>query len=709
VARYTITNGQGGQDSAYVQVIVTKDAKPVYPTAIDQVVQSDQAAGKSSVKVNVLDGAVNPSDLVNKLKVGLTGPNAKYGTVGSDGDVQVKPQHERIAVAYTLTDPATGLAGEAFIVVPPASDGTPPPKVKVPQQIVSMNGTKTWKLSDIIDVPSGRPAKVTGRGGVSITHSSSSGFVDDQTLTFTAEKDYRGPAAITFKVDDGREPGASDDRVTSLVLPITVGNPDQSDVPPTFTPPNVTIEAGENPTSVDLRASSFHPNPDILNKLTYTDFSGASGGIVASPSGSTLSISAPFGVQPGTTATIHFKVNSPTTSIDGSVNVKVVSSTRPLAQQKGAPFVQEVQRGHSVPWNNATSDQYWVNPFPGQSLTITNAKAVSAPSGVTVSFTGSSINVAVGSGAAIGTVNIQFNVQDATKDPARTAATIGQYNVVVHDVPAQPAAPSNVTTSSGQATMTVRAPADNGQQIDQYQITDNHGGTYTGQVGSNTIKNLTNGTTYTFQVRAHNKDGWGPPSGPSQPVTPYGQPSAVRNVTMNANGTAPNSFDVSWPAVSNTGGGSVTYHWSFSGGGSGTTKGTSVTTRSVGAGNYSFSVYAVNDGGGGTGGTGTGNGSIADPQPAAQTGPDNAHSVTCQVGGGTCHYFLIKGQHFSPGQQYTVQAYCGSSQLSSPTVTADGNGNIDTSSYYTSRKPNCGTFETGYIIIGGVRSPTVSF
>ncbi|MGN6128592.1 MAG: Ig-like domain-containing protein, partial [Humibacter sp.] len=35
VARYTITNGQGGQDSAYVQVIVTNDAKPVYPTAID--------------------------------------------------------------------------------------------------------------------------------------------------------------------------------------------------------------------------------------------------------------------------------------------------------------------------------------------------------------------------------------------------------------------------------------------------------------------------------------------------------------------------------------------------------------------------------------------------------------------------------------------------------------------------------------------------
>ncbi|MGN6205270.1 Ig-like domain-containing protein [Humibacter sp.] len=709
VAKYTITNGQGGQDSAYVQVIVTANAKPVYPTAIDQVVQADQAAGKSSVKVNVYEGAVNPSNLVSELKVGLAGPNAKYATVGSNGSVVVKPQHSRMAVAYTLTDPATGLTGEAFIVVPPASDGTAPPKVKVPQQIVSMNGTKTWKLSDIVDVPSGRPAKVTGRGGVTVTHSNGSGYVDDQTLTFAAQKDYRGPAAVTFEVSDGREPGASRDRITSLVLPITVGNPDQSDVPPTFTPPNVTIQAGENATTVDLRASSFHPNPDILNKLTYTDFSGASGGIVASPSGSTLSLSAPFGVQPGTTSTIHFKVNSPTVSIDGSVNVRVVSSTRPLAQQKNAPHTEEVQRGHTATWSNATSDQYWVNPFPGQPLTITNAKAVSSPSGITVTFTGNSISVDVGSGAAIGTVNVQFNVQDATKDPARTAATIGQYNVVVHDVPAQPSPPSNVKASSGQATMSIQAPTDNGKPIDQYQITDNHGGSYSAKVGSNTITGLTNGTTYTFRVKAHNADGWGAVSAWSPAVTPYGQPSAVQNVNMLAKGTAPNSFDVKWSPVSNTGGGSVTYYWSFSGGGSGKTKGTSVTTRSVGAGNYSFSVYAVNDGGGGTGGTGTGYGSIANPQPAAQTGPDSAHPVACQVGGGTCHYFLIKGQHFSPGQQYTVQAYCGGSRLTSPTVTADGNGNIDTSSYYTDHKPNCGTYETGYIVIGGVQSPTVHF
>ncbi|HVX08147.1 Ig-like domain-containing protein [Humibacter sp.] len=651
VARYTITNGQGGQDSAYVQVIVTNDAKPVYPTAIDQVVQADQAAGKSSVKVNVLEGAVNPSDLVNKLKVGLTGPNAKYGTVGTDGNVQVKPQHERMAVAYTLTDPATGLAGEAFIVVPPASDGTPPPKVKVPQQIVSMNGTKTWKLSEIIDVPSGRPAKITGRGGVTATHSSSSGYVDDQTLTFTAQKDYRGPASITFKVNDGREPGASDDRVTSLVLPITVGNPDQSDVPPTFTPPNVTIEAGESPTTVDLRASSYHPNPDILNKLTYTDFSGASGGIVATPSGSTLSVSAPFGVQPGTTATIRFKVNSPTTSIDGSVNVKVVSSTRPLAQQKDAPYKVEKQRGQSATWTEAASDSTWVNPFPGHPLRVTNAKIVSGPTQPTVTFTDTSITVSVPTGSTIGTVSVQYTVEDATKDPARTKATIGQYQVVIHDVPSKMDPPSKVSASDAQATMTLSAATANGKVVTAYQIRANGGAPVSAQVGSNTVKGLTNGTSYTFQARAQNDDGWGAWSDSSSPaVTPYGTPSAVTKATMKDNGYAPNTFTLSWNKVADTGGGTVTYHWSFSGGGSGTTSGTSATTKSVGAGNYSFSVYATNDHSGKSGGSASANGAIQKkPDPPASA----AVAKGAPQGGGANRYLCATFSNL-PSGSYTL-------------------------------------------------------
>ncbi|MHA7986925.1 Ig-like domain-containing protein [Rathayibacter sp. CAU 1779] len=688
VARYTITNGQGGQASAYVQVIVTNDAKPVYPTAIDQVVQSADAVGKSAVKVDVFQGAVNPSDLVNKLKVDVTGSNAKYATVGTDGTVTVKPQHTRVAVAYTLTDPTTGLAGEAFIIVPPTSDGTAPPTVKVPQQIVSMNGTKTWKLSDLISVPSGRPAKITGRSGVTTTHSIS-GYVDNQTLTFTAEKDYRGPAAITFKVDDGREPGQSGDRVTSLVLPITVGNPDQSDVAPTFTPPNVTIEAGENPTTVDLRASSYHPNPDILSKLTYTDFSGASGGIVATPSGSTLSVSAPFGTQPGTTATIHFKVNSATTSIDGSVNVKVVSSTRPLAQQKNAPKSDNTKRGTSKTWSAAASDSTWVNPFPGHPLTITSAKIVSGPTQPTVKFTGTSITVDVPSGSTIGTVSVQYTVEDATKDPARTKATIGQYDVVIHDVPSTPSAPTAKANGDGSINVTLsKAPANNGLQITSYDIYAN-GSKVKNVTSLDTYAiSVTNGTAYTFKVVANNDDGPSAQSAASNSVTTYGTPAAVAKPSASETGDSPNGkVSFSWTKLTDaqTKGGLQTYEWQLSGSASrsGQTTGASASVSGLSKGSYSVKVRAVNKGGiQGPWSTASNTVSVPEPQPTAAVAKGASSGV------GIDRYLCVSYTNLPSGSYNLVGAINGDSSWASGnkrTATLSGNGHFCFTSYLGQR------------------------
>ncbi|MGN6205271.1 Ig-like domain-containing protein [Humibacter sp.] len=710
VARYTITNGQGGQDSAYVQVIVTKDAKPVYPTAIDQDVQPDQVAGKSSVKVDVYEGAVNPSDLVDKLKVAVTGPNAKYATVGSSGEVEVKPQHSRMAIAYTLTDPATGLAGEAFIVVPPSSDGTAPPKVKVPQQIVSMNGTKTWKLSDIIDVPSGRPAKITGRSGVSATHSTVSGYVDDQTITFTAQKDYRGPAAVTFKVDDGREPGASQDRVTSLVLPITVGNPDQSDVPPTFTPPNVTIQAGESPTVVDLRASTYHPNPQILNKITYTDFSGASGGIVANPSGSTLSLSAPFGVQPGTTSTIHFKVNSPTVSIDGSVNVRVVSSTRPLAQQKNPPQTMDMKRGESKTLSGATGDTYWVNPFPGQPLTITSAKQVSGPSGATVTYTSSSITVSAGSGAGIGTVNVQYTVQDATKDPARTAGTIGQLNATIHDVPAQPSAPSAAPDGDSSIKVTLsRAPTDNGRPITSYDIFANGSKVKTvTSLGTYAIS-VTNGKAYTFTVDAVNSDGPSTTSPPSNSVTTWGTPGTPGAPSARESGNSPNgTITFSWGSV-DARGPLQTYEWRLSNGRTGQTTSTSASTGGLGQGDYYVQVRAQNQGG--VWGDWSPQSNTVNvpnpppPQPSVSLSKGAQTGVRSGCDSGRCYYYVVAAKNFPANTPEQVTLYCNNGALRTDTYTTDGNGSISFNTQNMLHDTFCG-YPGVWVTVGKYSSPT---
>ncbi|MGO4535629.1 Ig-like domain-containing protein [Leifsonia sp. 2MCAF36] len=710
VVRYQITNGQGGVASAFIQVTVTPNAKDVPPTAIDHVLEPDEVANKTSVKVNALAGATNPSGLVDDLKVEVTGPNASAADVASDGTITVKPGAQRIAIAYTLTDTVTGLKGTAFVIVPPKGDATAPPRIKdgLPQQIVQADGSTSWKLSDILTVPSGRGYKLTGASGVSATNSSGgSSYGDEQTLTFTAAKGYRGPAAITFKVDDGRDAGQNSDRITTLVLPITVGQPDQSDVAPTFTSPSEKIEPGEAPLSVDLRASSFHPNPEILSKLTYSGGTSSNSKIQSSLSGSTLTLSAPLGTQAGETATIAVTISSGTHTISGTVNVQVVSSSRPVASQKNPPQTSEVQRGQTATVSGASSDAQWVNPFPGQPLTITDAAAQSAPAGVTVTHTGSSISVSAASGAAIGAVNVVYHVEDATKDPKRTASAIGQLRVTVHDVPARPSAPSNASAADGKATVSIKAPADNGKPINGYEVTDNNGGhsVKTASVGTVTIAGLTNGTSYSFQVRAQNADGWSQFSALSAAVIPYGTPAKVSGATISSSGNAPSDLTMSWKALSDpdgTGGGKATYYYRLNGGGWQTTTGTSAKANNKGAGNYSFEVYAENPGKK-TGTPVTSNTvQVKDPPPPSPSidlskgdpKPGYVHSYTYDV---TIH-------NFAKNASVTMQVHCNGSTLSTRSISTDGNGyGHYHGSASTNYEPWCG-YPGAYVVVDGVQS-----
>ncbi len=663
---YQITNGEGGQASGVVQVLVTKDATPQYPTAADHVIDIEQLAGKSDIDVSVLDGALNPSGLASDLKIGVRGANASAAQIKTNGKVTVTPGEHRMAITYSLTDETTGLSGDAFIIVPPkpgsAEASTAPPHIKDGlRPVIKMNGTEQFDLSKIVDVPSGRPIKIVNGAGAKATNSNGqSPYVNAQQLTFTGAKDYRGPAAITFEVDDGRDPGTTQNRVTLLTLSITVGSADQSDVPPTFTPPNASIEAGEAPIQVNLRDSTYQPNPQILSQVTYSGFSSTNPAIRFSNGGATLSLSADFGVQPGTAGVISFTVNSGDFHIPGSVNVKVVSSTKPKAQQKNAPQTSNFQRSTvgQTTLSDAVGSSYWINPFAdkNQPLTIIGAKLASAQSGVSVSFTAGTLTVKATTAAQTGTVNVIYTVQDATKDATRNVT--GQWAVTIHDVPGQGAAPSASTASHNdtKADVTISAPAENGNlSIDSYEIRSSPAGSSktVGATGTYTMTGLTNGTAYRFQVRAHNSDGWGAWSDLSNSVTPYGTPSAPRNLDGSAAGTAPTTVTYSWDAPSDTGGGAVTYHYTYDGS-SGTTNGTSKSFGGQGAGNHSFSVYAVNQGSGNAGATAgpkTVNVSVQNPSITAHRNDGYGQFSTC--GSWSCSYPAASWSNVTPGT-YTI-------------------------------------------------------
>ena len=86
-----------------------------------------------------------------------------------------------------------------------------------------------------------------------------------------------------------------------------------------------------------------------------------------------------------------------------------------------------------------------------------------------------------------------------------------------------PGAPTGVVASagSGQASIVFAPPYDGGSPITSYTVTSSPGNySASGTSWPITVRGLTNGTTYTFTVRATNVYGTGPASDPSNAVTP---------------------------------------------------------------------------------------------------------------------------------------------------------------------------------------------
>jgi hypothetical protein len=170
-----------------------------------------------------------------------------------------------------------------------------------------------------------------------------------------------------------------------------------------------------------------------------------------------------------------------------------------------------------------------------------------------------------------------------------------------------PGAPTSVTATpgNGQATVSWIAPSSNGSSaIISYTVTSSPGGlsatTTNGSTTSATVTGLTNGTIYTFTVRANNIYGTSATSTASNSVIPSIPPNTPTNIYAVAGNT---NAAISWSAPTSNGGTSVTSYTITSTPGN-ITKTTSLTygiisglTNGI---SYTFTVYATNSGGNGT-------------------------------------------------------------------------------------------------------------
>lgn len=121
-----------------------------------------------------------------------------------------------------------------------------------------------------------------------------------------------------------------------------------------------------------------------------------------------------------------------------------------------------------------------------------------------------------------------------------------------------PTAPGNVQAVAGNASASVSwnaSTADACNPVTGYLVTTSPGGqTTTTTSTSVVVSGLTNGTTYTFTVRAANANGYGPASAPSNAVTPATVPSSPYGVVATAGNL---SATITWSRPGSSGGISI--------------------------------------------------------------------------------------------------------------------------------------------------------
>ena len=622
--RYELTNDHGGTTMSYVLVKVSADAPLLPPTADDLPILTKEIAGKKSITVDIFDGhAFNPSGPTRDLVVTIEGPNAGAATLlEKNGSIEVTPAANRQAIAYRVTNEVDSLSAMAFILVPAAVDESfdDPPRIDpdLPVQYVSMNETREWDLADIVDVPSGRDVTIPDPSTVSALQGDGTpNYVDEDTLTFTPPTDYRGAAALNFTVFDGASKNDPAGLSAPLRLNIVVGDPEFRDTPPVFTPPSAQVEVGET-TTVDLRASTDHPNPQILQEVTYSNLTGSSAAMTASLSGSQLSLTAPRNAKKGSTYTLGVTLRWDTFEVPGRITVTVVGSSRPLAV--AVTDTLETQRGDgAIVVQPLANDS---NPYQttGEKLSIVDAVVQNTGEPATISSTKDSISIAPSPALKSGVIEVVYTVQDATEDADRRVN--GTITLTVSDVPDRVAKPTRASDIGGDQTATFRfiAPATNGKPITAYEIRSDPAVAALPVCAAGadcSLTGLTNGTPYRLSARAVNQHGAGEWSDFSDQVTPYGTPGTPQPVLQSAGKWAAASATWTWPEV-NAAGGSTTYAWSASTGASGT--GRSATLTGLGAGAHSITVVATNTGGKSSA-AGTGQAAnVRDQPPPADTG-----------------------------------------------------------------------------------------
>ncbi|KZE89526.1 Ig-like domain-containing protein [Microbacterium sp. TNHR37B] len=511
---YTIADERGLEASTSVQITVDEDVPLLRPIARDDRVVADDVNEAGIAEIAVLDNDDDPDGTRSALEVTL-GTGAQNASVVGENKVRVTLTDEPQLITYTITD-VDDQSASAFIRVP-SLNALPPTLLSTEPLVVDSGETVELPLADYVRAAGGKRVVITEAAKVSAAHANGDALVKDQTtLVYTSKDRYFGQDALTFEVTDGDGPDDADGRKATLTIPITVLPPENQ--PPTFVGASLSVAAGEDAATLNLRELASDPDPGDDEKLTFTLASQAPAGIDASIDGGTLRVTADANVDKGTKFSLQVQTtDGQTAPVSAPMTVTVTASTRELASAND-DIIDQADQGETISVPVLSND---VNPFPDTPLKIVGAEPESGDV-ARVRVAGDRVEVTSASDF-VGTMVVRYTVEDKTEDPDRRVE--GRVRITVQGRPDAPGKPTVTAVESRTVVLSWTPPIDNGRPITGYTVTAT-GSSYSKQCASTTctLDGLTNNVEYNFVVTATNSVGTSEPSLPSETARPDQRP-----------------------------------------------------------------------------------------------------------------------------------------------------------------------------------------
>ncbi len=521
---YTVTDSAGASASAKVTVTVTEPNVPA-PTAVADQARTTQGVG---VSIPVLGNDIDP------LARGLTivGANVSdgSGTATVSGDQIIYTPNAgyfgATTFTYTIEDARHTQAGQGVGTVGVTVIGRPGIPSTPQATADNATATVTWQLPPANGAPlTGVELQPEGLGPIAL------GVTSSHTLTGLVNgRPYR------FQVRAQNEAGWSE--WSAFSAPVT----------PDTTPgrvPTPSVVFGDGQLTVNWQAPL---NEGSALTGYEIEIGGGLNAVIARGTATTY-------VWDGLTNGANYQFRVVATNAAGRSDPSPWSESEHPLRQPDAPGVPNVQRG------NRFLDLSWTpSPNNGDPVIEYQVRMESNPN----------TWVPVGAGTAYRWSDLpngvaqRFQVRSRNRDPDWSVASGWSAAVKPCAVPDQPAAPS-AARGDGRAVVTYTAPGDQGCAISQIQIEASGGATQTATASPHTFTGLSNGTSYTFRVRAQNEEGWGAWSAASNAVTPAGVPQGPTSISTANSGVG--EVTATWPAAAPNGAPLLRYEISIKDGG----------------------------------------------------------------------------------------------------------------------------------------------